>query len=60
MFSPPYSVVSDLLLALDLNEGFYFLPRIWSGEFFPFLIQRSALIKQVSGFECLKAADNQG
>jgi len=31
MFTPTYNVVTDLLVALDLNEGFQYLPKVWSG-----------------------------
>ena len=31
VFTPSYTVLSDLLLALDLNDGYPYLPRLWSG-----------------------------
>ena len=36
-FTPSHIVLSDLLLALELNEGYHYLPRLWSGRFIFFL-----------------------
>lgn len=30
VFTPTYSVASELLVALDLNDGFQYLPKLWS------------------------------
>ena len=31
VLTPTFNVASDLLMALDLNDGFQYLPKLWSG-----------------------------
>lgn len=33
MYTPTYNVLNELLTAIDLNEGFKYLPRVWSGMY---------------------------
>jgi hypothetical protein len=33
MYTPTYNVLNELLTAIDLNDGFKYLPRVWSGVY---------------------------
>jgi len=33
VLTPTFNVATELLMALDLNDGFQYLPKLWSGVF---------------------------
>jgi len=56
-----YGVMNDLLLALELSEGYHFLPRVWSGEFLPLFdpVINFNLRKSVTASICKPQMSNQ-